>query len=161
MLFITHSVYIPVTRSFGTLLFRTLLVTVSRASFPKTQDAVFPHSRPAWAARIKCANKKNDELQPSQSKAWANTKSPMWRRKWRIQHWSCRHCDDYIWEICCIYFVCHVVANYRRMPLLQSKHINSLTARTDSYTYQKARPSRSQIPTHYLTYARRKSKLHA
>ena len=150
------------TRSFRTSPVCTLMnMTDSRASFPKTQDAVFPHSRPAWAARIKCANKKNDELQPSQSKAWANTKSPMWRRKWRIEHWSCSHSDDSIWEICCIYAARHMMACYGRMLLLPSRHITSLTAREDSCIHQKARPSRSQISTHYLTYARRKSKLHA
>jgi hypothetical protein len=94
-------------------------------------------------------------------KAWANTKSPMWRRKWRIEHWSCSHSDDSIWQICCIYVTRHTMSCCRRMLLLQSRHFNSLTAKSDSCIRRKARPSRSQISTHYLTYARRKSKLHA
>ena len=42
------------------------------------------------------------------SKAWANTKSPMWRRKWRIEHWSCSHSDDLTWEICCVHETRHM-----------------------------------------------------
>ena len=55
---ITHSVNASMTMSFRTSPVGPLLVAVARASFRKTQDAVFPHSRPAWAARIKSANKK-------------------------------------------------------------------------------------------------------
>ena len=150
------------TRSFRTSPVCTLMnMTDSRASFPKTQDAVFPHSRPAWAARIKSANKKMTNFSRVNQRLGPTPRVRCGGENGAYEHWSCSHCDDYIWEICCIYLVCHMMTSYRRMPLLQSKHINSLIARTDSYTYKKARPSRSQIPRHYLTYARRKSKLHA
>ena len=32
----------------------------------------------------------------------------MWRRKWRIEHWSCSHSDDLTWEICCVHETRHM-----------------------------------------------------
>jgi len=84
-------------------------------------------------------------------KAWANTKSPMWRRKWRIEHWSCSHSDDSIWVICCIHVACHMMACCRCMILIQSRHINSLTAKADSYIRKKSKTF-SLADLHALPY---------